>query len=196
MRWIVCACAVLAWRACAADAPAPKVEKADAADAAQTENLVIAPKSALVLRSGVVTPGGETAAKPVIVYERNPLTIGPVVAKTEPDAKPAAGQPAQAPKKETKQEPKPTPEDGAQAEAYRMPILRLPIQFPSTSIASAGGPNMRFQTTGDAKLETREIVAPLPLGASYGPPAYSTRIPFAYGQGSAYEKAKQAEPKK
>jgi hypothetical protein len=70
----------------------------------------------------------------------------------------------------------PQPQQGG----YQVPVLRLPIMFPSTSISSAGGPNMNFQVTGDAKIETREIVAPLPIGG-YGPYLTPYNLPYAYG---------------
>ena len=44
------------------------------------------------------------------------------------------------------------------------PVLRLPIDLPSSSIFSVATGFGRFQFSQDAKLETREIVIPLPVG--------------------------------
>lgn len=192
MRWILSVIAVLAWRTYAADASAPA---SDQHDDTQTEHLVIAPKAAIVLRSGVLAPAGDSTLKPVLVYEKYSLTIGPSAAKATHEAKPAGdkGKPAEKPKDSGK---KTFEENNAGSEASRVPVLRLPIQFPSTSITSAGGPNGRFQVTGDGQLETREIVAPLPLSAYYGQSGYTTKVTFSYGAGSGYEKPKASEPKK
>jgi len=63
---------------------------------------------------------------------------------------------------------------------WNFPVLRLPIDLPSSSISSVGTGFGRFQVAQDAQLETREIVVPL---AGYWP--YAAYLPAAQPQNAA-----------
>lgn len=206
LLWAALASATLSWTTGAADAPAKTDETATAdASKASDDDFYIAPKSMIVIRqSGVVTPAGDATGKPaVIVYDKNTLNIAPRAQQAPAEQKPAAEAPKQQAPAQPANDPAKNPakpaDDSARSvdpRGYRVPVLRLPIMFPSTSITSAGGPDGRMQVTSDAQLETREIIAPLPLGATFWRPQYTTRVPYAYGTGSGYTPPQPAQPKK
>ncbi|MBI3829075.1 MAG: hypothetical protein HY291_06145 [Planctomycetes bacterium] len=160
------------------DAPAPANQPAQGQSGAQ----VGAQPGAWGSGPQAAPPADRKPGEPIISGEGQ-LIIGPKITAAaaqgdgaKPVVLPAAPQKNTPPANATQPQPAPQTTGGSR----QMPVLRLPIMFPSTSISSAGGPNMNFQVTGDAQLETREIVAPLPLGA-YGPYLTPYSLPYAYG---------------
>lgn len=76
---------------------------------------------------------------------------------------------------------------------WTLPIVRLPIMFPSNNITSAGGSGARIQVSGDGKIEMREIIAPLPVGPLHTG-LNPVRLPYVYGQSNTPAATPPAKP--
>lgn len=117
--------------------------------------------------------GSETLAQPetrrpgdLLISGRQPQAV---LAKPAADATPPTTQP------------------------WTLPIVRLPLMLPLSNITSAGNTGARMQVSSDGKFETREIVAPLPVGP-LNTGLNPVRLPYAYGQSNTPAVTPPAKP--
>lgn len=161
----------LSWNLHATESPAVPAADDGLTIKARTETLTAKPASPRPMT--VPVWGSETLAQPetrrpgdLLISSRQPQAV---LAKPAADATPPTTQP------------------------WTLPIVRLPLMLPSSNITSAGNTGARVQVSNDGKIETREIVAPLPivpLNTGLNP----VRMPHTYGESNTPTVTPPAKP--